>query len=179
MEDFIRDWGYIALFMYSFGGGFVGLIIAGVFSFSGELNLFISMIVAGASNFLGDQFLFYMARKNKIYANEKMKKFGRKIAYSHLLMRKYGSFVVFIQKYLYGVKTLVPLAMGLSKYSLIKFTIFNALSTILWSVLVGYAAFTAGEYVLSTTDEFKYVGIAIVFTILVFVYYMFKKIEKK
>ncbi len=179
MEDFIRDWGYIALFLYSFGGGFVGLIVAGVLSFSGELNLFISMLVAGTSNFLGDQFLFYLARKNKIYANNMMKKYGRKIAYSHMLMRKYGSFVVFLQKYLYGVKTLVPLAMGLSKYSIFKFTIFNAFATVIWAGIVGYAAFVAGEYVLSTTDEFKYVGLLIVFAILLIIYYMFKKIEKK
>ncbi len=179
MEEFIKDWGYIALFLYSFGGGFVGLVVAGVLSFSGELDLFISMIVAGSSNFLGDQVLFYIARKNKIYANNVMRKYGRKIAYSHLLMRKYGSFVIFIQKYLYGVKTLVPLAMGLSKYSLIKFTFFNSLSTILWAGIVGYASYVAGEYVLSTTSEFKYVGMVLVFAILLSVYYMFKRIEKK
>jgi hypothetical protein len=39
MEDFIRDWGYIALFLYSFGGGFLGLAVAGVLSFAGDLNI--------------------------------------------------------------------------------------------------------------------------------------------
>ncbi len=75
MEEFIRDWGgYIALFLYSFGGGFVGLVIAGVLSYAGDLNIVVSMIVAGSANFIGDQFLFYMARTNKIYANDTMKK---------------------------------------------------------------------------------------------------------
>ena len=100
MEEFIREWGYIALFFYSFGGGFVGLVIAGVLSYAGDLNIFISMIVAGSSNFLGDQFLFYMARTNKNYAKDMMKKYGRKIALAHLMMRKYGSWVVFVQKYI-------------------------------------------------------------------------------
>ena len=46
MEEFIRDWGYIALFLYSFGGGFVGLAIASVLSYSGDLNIYVCIIIA-------------------------------------------------------------------------------------------------------------------------------------
>ena len=88
MEEFIKDWGYIALFLYSFGGGFVGLVVAGVLSYAGDLNIYISLLVAGSSNFLGDQFLFFLARKNKNYAKDMMKNYGRKIALAHLMMRK-------------------------------------------------------------------------------------------
>ena len=83
MEDFIKEWGYIALFAYSFGGGFVGLIVAGVLSFAGDLNIYICIAVAATSNFLGDQFLFFLARKNKSYAKDMMKNYGRKIALAH------------------------------------------------------------------------------------------------
>lgn len=176
MEDLIRDWGYIALFAYSFGGGFVGLVFAGVLSYAGDLNLYISILVAGVANFLGDQFLFFLARKNKSYAKDMMSKYGRKIALAHIMMRKYGSLVVFIQKYVYGIKTLIPLAMGLTKYSAVKFTIFNAIATMLWGVIVGYASYTAGEYILSSADDFKYIGLGIVAVILLTVSYYFKKI---
>ena len=179
MEDLIRDWGYLALFAYSFGGGFVGLVIAGVLSYAGDLNIYISILVAGVSNFLGDQFLFFLARKNKSYAKDMMKKYGRKIALAHLMMRKYGSFVVFVQKYVYGIKTLIPLAMGLTKYSYIKFSIYNIFATAIWACIVGYASFTAGEYILSTADEFKYIGIGIVILVLLTISYIFKRIEKK
>ncbi|UTJ07572.1 DedA family protein [Arcobacter roscoffensis] len=176
MEELIRDWGYIALFAYSFGGGFVGLVFAGILSYAGDLNLFICILVAGVSNFLGDQFLFFLARKNKAYAKDMMKKYGRKIAMAHLLMRKYGSFVVFFQKYVYGIKTLIPLAMGLTKYSGIKFSILNIFATALWATVVGYASYAAGEVILSSADEFKYVGLGIVAVILLTVSYYFRKI---
>lgn len=176
MEDLIRDWGYIALFLYSFGGGFVGLVFAGVLSYAGDLNIYISMLVAGFSNFLGDQFLFTLARKNKMYAKEMMGKYGRKVALAHVMMRKYGSFVVFLQKYIYGIKTLIPLAMGLTKYSGSKFIVFNILATIIWTVVVGYASFTAGEYILGAADEFKYIGLGVVAAILLIVSYFFRKI---
>lgn len=179
MEELIKDWGYIALFAYSFGGGFVGLIVAGVLSFAGDLNIFICIAVAATSNFLGDQFLFFLARKNKSYAKDMMKNYGRKIALAHLMMRRYGSLVVFIQKYVYGIKTLIPLTMGLTKYSSVKFTIFNIFATIIWAVLVGYGSYSAGEYILSIADDFKYVGIGIVIVIALVISYIFKRIDKK
>ena len=125
MEDLIRDWGYIILFIYSFGGGFVALVVAGILSYSGELNIIITLLVAGIANFIGDQFLFTVARKNKNQAKQMMQKHKRKIAMSHLLMRKYGSLVIFLQKYIYGIKTLIPLAMGLTKYDYKKFIFFK------------------------------------------------------
>lgn len=176
MEDLIRDWGYLALFLYSFGGGFVGLVIAGVLSYAGDLNIATSIIVAGASNFLGDQFLFYMARTNKSYATATMKKYGRKVALAHLLMRRYGSIVVFIQKYVYGIKTLIPLAMGLTKYSFKKFTVYNAFATSLWAVLVGYISYLMGEIILTYAEDYKYYGVAVVLAIILSVTYYFKRI---
>lgn len=175
MEEFIQDWGYIALFLYTFGGGFVGLAIAGALSYSGDLNIYISVIVAAISNFVGSQFLFFLARKNKTYAKDIMKKYGRKVALTHIIMKKYGSFVIFIQKYIYGVKTLVPLAIGLTKYSLIKFTIFNAFASVIWACIIGYISFIAGKFLLSLSENFKYVGFVILIAIILFIFTKNKK----
>ena len=176
MEELIRDWGYIVLFLYSFGGGFLALAVAGVLSYSGELNLGLVLIVAGVANFIGDQFLFTVARKNKEQAKEMMKKHKRKIAMAHLLMRKYGSWVIFIQKYIYGIKTLIPLAMGLTKYDIKKFMIFNIFATIIWSLVVGISAYMLGELVYTYLEEFKTYGIIFVIFIILAVFYTLKKI---
>lgn len=178
MEELIRDWGYIILFLYSFGGGFVALVVAGILSYSGELNIIISILVAGTANFLGDQFLFTLARKNKHQAKEMMQKHRRKIAISHLLMRKYGTWVIFIQKYIYGIKTIIPLAMGLTKYDYKKFLFFNILATILWSCVVGMAAYLLGEVVYKYIDELKSIIPFIIGAILIALFYFYKKIDK-
>lgn len=179
MEDLIRSGGYFAyviLFLYSFGGGFVGIVLAGVLSYAGDLNIVVSIIVAGTANFIGDQFLFYMARTNKAYAKDTMKKFGRKVALAHLLMRRYGSPVVFIQKYIYGIKTLIPLAMGLTKYSFQKFTIYNAFAAAIWALVVGYTSYMLGEVVLTYAQEYKYYGVAVILAIVFGTSYYFKRI---
>jgi len=178
MEDLIRDWGYIVLFLYSFGGGFVALVVAGILAYSGDLNIFYVLIVAGVANFIGDQFLFTMARKNKVQAKEMMKKHQRKIAMAHLLMRRYGSLVIFIQKYIYGIKTLIPLAMGLTKYDMKKFLFYNIFATIAWTLIIGISSYMLGELVYKYLDEFKTYAIVFVVVILVAVTYTFRKLSK-
>lgn len=175
MEDLIRDWGYVILFLYSFGGGFLALAVAGVLSFSGELNIYISILVAVIANFIGDEFLFYMARYNKAFAKEILDKHKRKVAYTHILMRKYGSFIILIKKYIYGVKTLVPLAIGLTKYSHQKFIFFNALGAVLWGAIVGYLGYYFGSIVVNAAEEYKNYGIAIAITMIVIVSYLHNK----
>ena len=175
MEEMIRDWGYIILFLYSFGGGFLALVGAAILAFSGELNIYTVILVAGVANFIGDQFLFTLARKNKAQAKQMMQKHRRKIAMSHLLMRKYGSWVIFLQKYVYGIKTLIPLAMGLTKYDYKKFMFFNVFATALWSILIGVASYMMGDLVYTYIEEFKSYGLALVAIILFGVFLLFRK----
>jgi len=140
----ISTYGYIALFIYSLGGGFFGIIAATTLSVMGKMDLTISMIVAFFSNYIGDMGLFYLARFNKDIITPYMKNHRRKFALSNLLVRKYGDFSVFIQKFIYGVKTLVPIAMGFSKYSFVKFGILNIFASAIF-----VAVFTALSYIFS------------------------------
>ena len=178
MEDLIKDWGYIVLFLYSFGGGFVALVVAGILSYSGDLNIFLTLIVAGVANFIGDQFLFTIARNNKNTAKKMMEKHRRKIAMAHLLMRKYGSWVIFLQKYIYGIKTLIPLAMGITKYDYKKFIFFNFFATIVWTLIIGISSYMLGELVYKYIDEFKTYGLVAVVLILLMIVYGFRKLSK-
>ena len=175
MEELIKEWGYIILFLYSFGGGFIALVVASILAYGGELNIVFVLITAGIANFIGDQFLFLIARNNKDQAKQMMQKHKRKIALSHLMMRKYGYLVIFIQKYIYGIKTLIPLAMGLTKYDTKKFIIFNFLATIIWTLIIGIGAYMLGELVYQYIDEFKTYGILFVVFILFGIGYLFKK----
>ena len=68
MEDTFSNlatYGYIGLFLYSLGGGFVALVGAAVFSFMGKMDLTLSIFIAFLANGLGDTLLFYMARYQK------------------------------------------------------------------------------------------------------------------
>jgi len=91
MEDTFSNlatYGYIGLFLYSLGGGFVAIVGAGVLSFMGKMDLTTSMIIAFSANAIGDVMLFYMARYQKSTMMEGLRKHRRKLALSHVMMKK-------------------------------------------------------------------------------------------
>lgn len=176
MEELIRDWGYVILFLYSFGGGFLALAVAGVLSFSGELNIFISMAVAASANVIGDQFLFYIARNNKVQAKQMMGKYHKYVEKTENMMVKLGSFAIILQKYIYGIKTLIPLVIGLTTFDAKKFLFFNIIGAVLWAGVVGYLSYTLGEVIINSAEEFKNYGIAIAICLVLLITFLSRKV---
>jgi membrane protein DedA with SNARE-associated domain len=148
MEDTFSNlatYGYIGLFLYSLGGGFVAIVGAGVLSFMGKMDLTTSIFIAFIANALGDMMLLYMARYQKTMMMEGLRKHRRKLALSHLLMKRYGSWIILFQKFVYGIKTLIPIAIGLTKYDIKKFAILNILSAGVWALVFGFGSYYSGE----------------------------------
>lgn len=140
----LATYGYIGLFLYSLGGGFVALVGAAVLSFMGKMDLTLSISIAFVANALGDVMLFYMARYQKSMMMDGIRKHRRKLALSHMLMKKYGSWIILFQKFVYGIKTLIPIAIGLTKYEFKKFVILNIGSSAIWALIVGLGSYYSG-----------------------------------
>lgn len=155
MEDTFSNlatYGYIGLFLYSLGGGFVALVGAGVLSFMGKMDLSLSIGIAFVANALGDVMLFYMARYQKSMMMEGVKKHRRKLALSHMLMKKYGSWIILLQKYVYGIKTLIPIAIGLTRYDFKKFIILNIGSSAIWALSIGLGSYYSGSALVKVAE---------------------------
>jgi len=147
MDDMLNNlstYGYIVLFLYSLGGGFVALLGAGVLSFMGKMDISLSIAIAFSANFIGDSLMFYMSRYHKKEMMEYFKKHRRKLAFSHLLLKKHGSWIIIVKKFIYGLKTLIPLAIGLTKYDFWKFSGYNAIGAAIWAVTVGGLSYLFG-----------------------------------
>lgn len=185
MEDILSSlstYGYIILFLYSFGGGMVAIIAAGVLSYTGKMDLATSIVVASLANTIGSTFLFYMGRYNKQTFMPYIKAHRRKLALSHLLMKKYGDKIIFIQKFIYGLKTLVPLTIGLTKYPQIKFHTLNTISAFLWALILGVGSYLAGELLMRIAAYFSdntFMAPVILFSILGLIWFYFQKATKK
>ncbi len=151
----LSTYGYIILFLYSFGGGFFALVAAGILSYAGKMDISISITVAFIANFIGDTVLFYIARYNKTIIMPYIKKHKRKLALSSIMMKKYGDKIIFFQKFLYGFKTLVPIAIGLTRYDFKKFTLYNLFSAFIWALVFGIGSYKSGKYLLGLVKFLK------------------------
>ncbi len=129
----IKKYGYGILFIWSILEGEIGLVMAGLLCHSGDMNLFLAIFIAGLGGFVGDQIYFYIGRYNKDYMKRSFKKHSRKVAFVNLLLRKYGIWIIFVQRYMYGMRTIIPMSIGLSRYDAKKFAFVNLISAWTWA----------------------------------------------
>jgi membrane protein DedA with SNARE-associated domain len=185
MEDTFNNletYGYIGLFLYSLGGGFIGIVAASVLSFMGKMDLSLSIAVAFVGNALGDVLLFWLTRYQKGMMVENLRKHRRKVALAHVLMKKHGDWVIFIQKFIYGLKTVVPIAIALTKYDFKKFTILNIFAAAIWALAFGLSSYYFGAVLSKLAlyiNDNKWLAPVILFTIGGLVWLYLEKATKK
>jgi membrane protein DedA with SNARE-associated domain len=144
----LKEYGYIILFAWSILEGEMGLIMAGIMAHTGDMNLYFSIFIAGLGGFAGDQVYFYIGRFNKSYIHRKLRSQRRKFAIAHLLLKKYGWPIIFVQRYMYGLRTVIPMSIGITKYSGKKFALINLISAWFWAAFTIVPAYLLGDEIL-------------------------------
>ncbi len=144
----LESFGYLVLFLYCMGGGYVAAITAGVLSSIGKLDLTTSIFLSIIGNIIGSSLFAIIARTQKHEIIKIFNKHRRKLAYLQIMLKKYDLILFFISKYLHGIRTFVPLAVGISKYRITKFLLINVIATIIWGVSLVFLGFYASGFFL-------------------------------
>ena len=178
----LKTYGYIILFAWSILEGELGLLMAGLMSHEGSMNLYMAIFIAGLGGFAGDQIYFYIGRFNKAYVHRNFKGQRRKFALAHLLLNKYGWPIIFVQRYMYGMRTIIPISIGLTRYSAKTFAFINLISAWCWAAITIVPTWYFGEQIL---DVLKWVKahwyFALPFAVIFggAIIYYFNKMSKK
>lgn len=185
MEDlfvgWLREYGYAILFLWSVLEGETGLIVAGVMSHTGDMRYLLSVFVAGLGGFAGDQLYFYIGRFNKGLIQRKLHTQRRKFAIAHLLLKKYGWPIIFMQRYMYGLRTVIPMSIGITKYSAKRFAIINLLSAWVWAAITITPAYLFGDQILQVVAYAKahwYFALPVAAGFLFLITIYFRKMEQ-
>jgi len=178
----LKEYGYYILFLWSILEGELGLIMGGIMSKLGYMNLYIAIFIAGLGGFVGDQIYFYIGRYNQDYIRKKMIKQHDKFEKAHELLDKYGWIMIFVQRYMYGLRTVLPISIGLTHYSSKKYAFINFISAQIWAAVTIVLAYVFGEELLKmihfvkdfllTHLEYPF---AFIFFILIIVFWIYKK----
>ena len=178
----LQEYGYIILFIGSTLEGELGLIMAGIMCHTGHMAIPIAIIVAGLGGFVGDQVYFYIGRYNKNFIYKQLKTQRRKFALAHLLLQRYGWPIIFAQRYLYGMRTVIPMSIGVTRYSAKTFAFVNLISALVWAGITILLAYFFGEQLLQIVHYAKeHYYVAIPFAIILGggIYYYYHKVTQK
>ena len=180
--ELLKEYGYIILFAWSILEGEMGLIMGGIMAHTGDMNLYIAIFIAGLGGFAGDQIYFYIGRFNKGFIHKRLRSQRRKFAIAHLLLKKYGWPIIFIQRYMYGLRTVIPMSIGITKYSGKKFALINLISAWFWAAVTIIPAYLLGEEILEVLHWAKahwYFALPVGGAFIYGIYYYFNKLENQ
>lgn len=178
----MKEYGYVILFSWSILEGESGLVMAGLLCSTGDMNLYIAIFVAGLGGFVGDQIYFYIGRYNKSFVHTKFKGQRRKFALAHLLLKKYGWPIIFAQRYMYGMRTVIPISIGLTRYDAKTFAFINLISAWCWGAITIVPVWYFGDEILEilkVAKEYWYVAIPFALAVVGSIIYYFNKATQK
>jgi membrane protein DedA with SNARE-associated domain len=146
-ELLLHKFGYFTVFVGTFLEGETILVMAGFFAERGYLQLAGVIFTAFLGAFVGHVFWFWLGRTQGVKLLDRMprmkKHFGRGIR----IFERYGAPAIFITQWLYGLRVTCAVIIGISRISAIKFILYEAVTCIVWAIVIGGAGYYFGRAV--------------------------------
>ncbi|WP_445191307.1 DedA family protein [Sphingomonas sp. Tas61C01] len=145
IEALIARYGLAAVFLGAGVEGETMVLAGGLFAHEGMLSLPGTMIAAAVGSFMADQALFAAGRRFR--GHRWVVRAQAKPAFAKALqtLERYPTGFIFAFRFLYGLRTVSPVAIGTSHVPFRTFVAINAVAAVTWSVL-----FTSLGYVFGT-----------------------------
>lgn len=184
LETFLETYGYIAVLVGTFIEGETILVLGGFAAHLGYLKLPWVIVAAFAGTFSGDQLFFYLGRKHRDKITGLFPSWSGRIDKAQRILARYGNTLMLTFRFLYGLRTIMPFAIGMTKIPPWRFFLFNVLSAFIWSIAVGSGGYLFGrtlEYFLVDVRhyEIEIMAVMILMGLLVWTVYFYRRQHPK
>ena len=144
LQQFLQDFGYFALFLGTFFEGETILVLAGFLAFREYMDIKLVVLVAFCGSYAGDQLWYFMGRRHgrKILARKPRWQAMGDRALEHI--RRHPDIWVLSFRFVYGLRTVMPIAIGLSGYPPRRYLLLNGIGAAVWALVLGLAAYHFG-----------------------------------
>jgi membrane protein DedA with SNARE-associated domain len=145
LESFLSTYGYAAILIGTFLEGETILILGGFAAHLGYLKLPWVIVVAFAGTLSGDQLFFYLGRKHREKIIKTFPSWVIRLHKAQMALERYGNTLMLMFRFLYGLRTMIPFAIGMTRISATRFFCFNMLSAFIWAVVIGSGGYLFGQ----------------------------------
>jgi membrane protein DedA with SNARE-associated domain len=135
-ELLLERFGYLAVFVGTFLEGEAILVAAGFFAERGYLDVYLVGIVAFAGAYAGHLFWFWLGRVHGVKLLDRFPRMKLHFGKSIRLFERYGASAIILTQWLYGLRITCAVLIGMSRISLIKFLVYEAISCFLWCAVI-------------------------------------------
>ena len=133
-----------------------GFLIAGAFlAARGYFDIRLVLALSAIASTLANQFWFRLARLRGQAFFERRVQTDRRFQRISGWMQRRDSALIFLSRFLYGFRVAIPAAYGATGMSAARFTWLDALSSCVWSAIVGFAGFALGDTLRLILDDVR------------------------
>ncbi len=158
VEHLITQYGYLALFAGVFFEGESILIAAAFAAHQGYLDLLWVIIVGFLGSLAGDEFYFFLGRlKGRAYLARRPL-WQVRVNKVQRLLERYHRLIILGFRFMYGIRTITPFALGMSDVKTAHFIIFNTIGAFTWTAsiaIIGYLFSSVLEAVIVDVRKYE------------------------
>ncbi len=145
LHQFIADYGLWAVVGGTFLEGESVVVLAGFLAHQGLFPLPYVMLCAFGGSFLADQLLFYLGRRYRDHRY--VRRIREKPAFDKALaaIDRYPDGFILTLRFLYGLRTVGPVALGASRVSPLRYLLLNAIAAAIWAVCFSLLGYVFGQ----------------------------------
>ncbi len=145
LASLISRYGYLAIVVGCFLEGETILVLGGFAAHRGLLWLPGVMLSAFVGSLASDQLFFYLGRRHGAAFVARRPRLQPGVARARALVERYDTLLILSFRFLYGLRNVTPLALGMSGVSALKFTALNVVGAALWAIGVGLLGWFVGS----------------------------------
>ncbi len=155
VENLIHSYGFLPVLVGTFFEGETVLILAAFSAHQGYLPLSEVILSAFVGTLAGDQFYFYLGRRHNLGFLRKRPSWKSRIERANRLLVKFQTTVILSSRFLYGLRTVLPFAIGMSSVPAGKFLVLNVIGAAVWAAALGYGGYYFGHALEMALAEVK------------------------
>ncbi len=167
MANLVAQYGYAAVFVGTLLEGETILVLAGFAAQQGYLQLQWVILIALVGGFLGDQCYFWLGRRHGSWVLTRFPRLVPVFERANQLIERYHEVLIVGIRFLYGLRTVGPMALGMSAVLAWRFMVFNALGAVIWAIGIGSAGYLFGEALTLLLNDLKKLEELLLFAILI------------
>jgi membrane protein DedA with SNARE-associated domain len=179
-ESFIQDFGYYAVFLFACIEGELAVLTAGFLCSQGLMSLQGVIFAAFLGTMITEQILYFVGRIYGTKIIEKHPKLKEKFKKVLEFLRKYDSAFIFGCRFVYGIRNVSPIMIGVAGIPPLKYSALNIPAAFIWAVIVAGVGYAFANVVEKAKDNLQYVQYAALVVLLsALFYFIFKKKRKR
>jgi len=180
LESLLNEYGYPILLLGTFFEGETVLILGGVAAHMGYLSIGWVITCGFVGTLFGDQLYFLIGRRHGAGFLARRPTWQARSQQVYRIMERYPVLLILGFRFIYGIRTVTPFAIGMSNISYLRFALLNMLGAGLWAVAIGLAGFYFGhgvEIVLGDIKHYELEVLAFVIAVgvLVWIVFLFRR----